>query len=60
MNDLFYAIAHFVEWTFEVALEPIGNSFNFFCTGLLVVAIAFWLYLQKRYTAKAKQDGTIV
>ncbi|NQX92007.1 MAG: hypothetical protein HRT74_07780 [Flavobacteriales bacterium] len=60
MNDLFYSIAKFVEWTFEVALEPIGQSFNYFCTGMLVVGIIFWLILQKRYTAKAKNEGTIV
>lgn len=60
MNQLFYDLAHTVEWSFETFLEPLGNSFNYCVIVLGFIGLFLWLNLQKKYTKKAKKNGTIV
>jgi len=60
MNELFYSIAHIVEESFVMLLEPIGNVFNYLVIVLGLVGLVFWLILQKKYTKKAMDNGEIV
>ena len=60
MNELFYSVAHIVEDSFVLLLEPIGNVFNYLVIVLGLIGLAFWLRLQKKYTKKAIENGDLV
>ena len=60
MNELFYSVAHIVEDSFVLLLEPIGNMFNYFVIVLGLAGLVFWLRLQKKYTKKAIENGDLV
>jgi len=59
-QEIITPVAKFIEWTFETVLVPIASPMNIGVIILGFVGLAFWLRLQKKYTEKAKQDGTIV
>jgi hypothetical protein len=41
-------------------LEPLGNSFNYLCILGGFFGLFLWLRMQKKFTAKAKQEGGII
>jgi len=59
-QEIITPVAKFIEWTFETVLVPISSGFNWVVIALGLGGIAFWLRLQKKYTAKAKQSGNIM
>jgi hypothetical protein len=59
-QEIITPVAKFIEWTFETFLVPIASPMNMAVIALGFVGLALWLRLQKKYTAKAKQDGTIM
>ena len=59
-QDLITPLAQFIEWTFQTVLLPISDMFNWGVIALGLVGLAFWLRLQSKYNARAKQDGTIM
>ncbi len=59
-QEIITPVAKFIEWTFENLLVPIASPMNTAVVALGFVGLAFWLRLQKKYTEKAKQDGTIM
>jgi hypothetical protein len=59
-QEIITPIGKFIEWTFETVLVPISAGFNWAVIAFGFVAIAFWLRLQKKFSAKAKQEGTIM
>jgi hypothetical protein len=59
-QEIITPIGKFIEWTFETVLVPISAGFNWGVIAFGLVAIGFWLRLQKKYSAKAKQEGTIM
>jgi len=58
-QEIITPIGKFIEWTFEAFLVPISAGFNWTVIAFGFVAIAFWLRLQKKFSAKAKKDGTL-
>ncbi len=59
-QEIITPVAKFIEWTFENLLVPIASPMNTAVVALGLVGLVFWLRLQKKYTEKAKQDGTIM
>ncbi len=59
-QEILTPVAKFIEWTFENVLVPIASPMNTAVVLLGFVGLAFWLRMQKKYTEKAKRDGTIV
>jgi hypothetical protein len=59
-QEIITPVAKFIEWTFENLLVPIASPMNTAVVALGFVGLALWLRLQKKYTEKAKQDGTIM
>jgi hypothetical protein len=59
MTDFIYSIKGFFYWLFENTLEPLGNFPNWSFIILAFLLLFWWLKLQKDYTAKAKQEGTL-
>ena len=59
-QEIIYPIGKFIEWTFENVLVPIASPMNISVIILGFVGLAFWLRLQKKFTEKAKRDGTIM
>jgi hypothetical protein len=58
MQQISFALGHFMEWTFTIItglgwLPSIGISL------LLFFGIVYWLNLQGRYNRKAEKDGTM-
>lgn len=59
-QDLITPLAQFIEWTFQTLLLPISDMFNWGVIALGLAGLAFWLRLQSKSNARAKQDGTIM
>lgn len=59
-QEIITPVAKFIEWTFETLLVPISSPFNMAVIALGFVGLFLWLRLQKKYTAKAEQEGGIV
>tara|TARA_Y100000739_G_C20195283_1_gene278525 strand:- start:18 stop:206 length:189 start_codon:yes stop_codon:yes gene_type:complete len=59
-QDVIYPIGEFLEWTFDSILMPMADPLNLGILLLSLVGGIYWLYLQKKYTDKAKNDGTII
>ncbi len=59
-QDVIYPIGDFIEWTFDSILMPMADPLNLGILLLSSVGGIYWLYLQKKYTDKAKKDGTII
>jgi hypothetical protein len=59
-STIFYAIADFMGNYGFAPLEWIGNIFNYACIVLGFFGMFYWLNLQKKYTQKAKDEGTII
>ena len=60
MTDFIYSLGSAIEWTFINVLEPLGNIPNNIFILLGFGALAYWIYLQKQFIAKAKKDGGLI
>ncbi|MBL0129512.1 MAG: hypothetical protein IPP83_19140 [Flavobacteriales bacterium] len=58
MQHIFFAIGHFFEWAFTF-LSSMGWLPVILIAGILAVGFLYWMMLQARYNAKAREDGTI-
>lgn len=59
-QDIITPLGKFIEWSFETILVPMAEPINLSVVLLCVVGGVYWLYLQKKYTKQAEEDGTIV
>lgn len=59
-QEIITPIGKFIEWTFENLLVPISGGFNWAVIVLGLAGIGFWLRTQKKFTAEAKQRGSII
>ncbi|MFT4660008.1 MAG: hypothetical protein ACI8XB_000264 [Patiriisocius sp.] len=60
MTDFIYSLGSAIEWTFINVLEPLGNIPNNLFIVIGFAALAYWIYLQRQYIAKAKKDGGLI
>lgn len=58
MQQTFFAIGHFLEWTFKI-ITSMGWLPVVLVSALLFVGLVYWLMLQGRYNRKAKADNTL-
>ncbi|MFN3874375.1 MAG: hypothetical protein ACK4L7_00485 [Flavobacteriales bacterium] len=58
MQDISFAIGHFLEWTFKIIIAlgwlPVTAT-----ALILFFGFVYWLVLQGRYNRKAKAEGTM-
>ena len=59
-QEIITPIGKALEWSFNSVLLPIADPLNFGIVVLSLVGMVYWLSLQKKYTKKAEEDGTIV
>ena len=59
MQDIFFALGHFLESTFNLLLVPFAGLPVTAIFVLMFVGLFYWLFLQGKYNAKAKKDGTL-
>jgi len=59
-QDIITPLGKVIEWSFETILVPMSEPINLGVVLLCVVGGVYWLYLQKKYTKQAEEDGTIV
>jgi len=59
-QEIITPIGKMLEWSFENILSPIADPINVVVVLLGLVGTVFWLRLQKKYTERAKKDGTII
>lgn len=59
MQDIAFALGHFLEWTFKLII-PLGWLPVAATSLLLFFGFVYWLVLQGRYNRKAKSEGTLV
>jgi hypothetical protein len=48
------------QWLFENVMEPTGNIFSYMCILGAFYGIYLWISMQKRFTAEAKKNGTLI
>lgn len=48
------------QWFFENVMEPIGNTFSYACILGGFFGLYLWITMQKRFTAEAKKNGTLI
>lgn len=48
------------QWIFRNIMEPLGNTFSIICICGAFFGIYLWISMQKRFTAEAKKNGTII
>ncbi|HRH38181.1 MAG TPA: hypothetical protein PK760_07545 [Flavobacteriales bacterium] len=58
MQQTFYAIGHFLEWTYRI-LVKMGWLPVTLITVLLFGGLFYWLMLQGRYNRRAKETNTL-
>ena len=58
MQQIFFAIGHFLEWTFKV-LTSMGWLPVTLITIVMFGGLFFWLALQAKYDRKAKANNTL-
>lgn len=58
MQQTFFAIGHFLEWTFTL-LSSMQWLPVVAMTVVMFLGFGYWLLLQSRYNKKARANGTI-
>ncbi len=58
MQQIFFAIGHFLEWTFNI-LTAMGWLPVTLITVVMFGGLFFWLALQAKYNRKAKASNTL-
>ncbi|MFM7310829.1 MAG: DUF6341 family protein [Flavobacteriales bacterium] len=59
LQSILTPIVDAFQWSFKHLLAPIAPAFNWICIVFAIVAIAYWLRRQKRYSQQAAENGTI-
>ena len=54
-----YSIGKALEWSFETLLVPISDPLNWLIFAMGMVAMVYWLMLQKKYNEEAKKNNSI-
>lgn len=60
LQSILNPIAEALQWSFKYILEPMTHWFNWVCILGGIFGIALWLRMQKRFTAKAQKEGTLI
>jgi len=60
LQSILTPIANGCKWLFDYVMEPLGNTFSFLCIAGAFFGIYLWIRMQKRYTAEAKKNGTLI
>jgi hypothetical protein len=60
LQSILTPIANGAQWFFRNVMEPTGNTFSFICIIGAFFGIYLWIRMQKRFTAEAKKNGTII
>jgi len=58
MTDIFYGFGHLCLKFFKI-LPHIGNKYNFFMIAVVSFGLLLWLFIQHKYSQKARENGTI-
>lgn len=58
MQEISFAIGHFLEWTFKV-LSAMGWMPVTLISIVLFLGMVYWLNLQGKYNRRAKSSGTM-
>ncbi|MCB9182662.1 MAG: hypothetical protein H6591_01995 [Flavobacteriales bacterium] len=58
MQEIVFAIGHFLEWTFKV-LSAMGWMPVTLISIVLFLGMVYWLNLQGKYNRRAKSSGTM-
>ena len=59
MQDISFAIAHLLEWTFSI-LTVLGWMPVTAFTLIMAGGFLYWLMLQGRYNRQAREKGTLI
>ena len=59
MQDIAFAIGHFLEWCFKLLVNMGWFPVTLF-TVIMFLGFIYWLNLQGRYNRKAKETNTLV
>ncbi|MEZ4798749.1 MAG: hypothetical protein R2809_03005 [Flavobacteriales bacterium] len=60
LQSILNPIVDALQWSFRYILEPMTGWFNWLCIFGGFVGIYIWLRMQKKFSAKAQQEGTIM
>lgn len=60
LQSLIYPLGQAIEGSFESLLVPVSDGFNWLVILGGFIGLAIWLRMQSAYTAKAKQEGTLI
>jgi hypothetical protein len=60
LQTILTPIAEIAQWFFRNVMEPIGNTFSIICILGAFYGIYLWISMQKRFTAEAKKNGTLI
>jgi hypothetical protein len=60
LQSILTPIAHGCKWFFQHVMEPLGNTFSIVCILGAFFGIDLWIRMQKRFTAEAKKNGTLI
>ena len=60
LQSILTPIANSSQWFFRSVMEPLGNTFSIICIIGAFFGIYLWIRMQKRFTAEAKKNGTII
>ncbi|MEY3836140.1 MAG: hypothetical protein RI989_1568 [Bacteroidota bacterium] len=60
LQSVLTPIADACKLLFEYVMEPLGNTFSYICIAGAFYGIYLWISMQKRYTAEAKKNGTLI
>lgn len=59
MTEFFFAFGHFVEWLLKPIVAANWSGAILFVI-VLVLGAAYWLFLETRYTRKAKENDEFI
>ena len=60
LQSILTPIANGCKWLFDNVMEPMENYFSFACILGAFFGIYLWISMQKRFTAEAKKNGTLI
>ena len=60
LQSILPPIANARKWLFDNVMEPMENYFSYACILGAFFGIYLWIRMQKRFTAEAKKNGTLI
>ena len=60
LQSILTPIANACKWLFDNVMEPMDNYFSYTCILGAFFGIYLWIRMQKRFTAEAKKNGTLI